>query len=219
MKTIRQRQNAIFEFIRDYILKKGYPPTVREICKALNISSTSTVYNDINALVEGGLLTKNPSKPRAIMLSPELRKDLIISSDNEITYESDSPDTVNIPIIGDVSAGTGILAEENIEEYLPLPEQYFSSKDHFILKVRGDSMINAGIFGGDYIIVEKCDRAENGDTVVAMLDGFETEATVKTFYDEGDKVRLQPENDEYSPIYADRVRILGKVKGVFRYYS
>ncbi|MBR5230581.1 MAG: transcriptional repressor LexA [Firmicutes bacterium] len=214
---LKEREKKILDYMKNEIKTKGYPPTVREICSALGIKSTSTTHKDIESLVRQGYLVKDPSKPRALMVvDPE---------DNDIQsgYGNVSPlpahDIVEIPIVGRVAAGTPILAEENIEDTFPVPARYASGGTNFMLRVRGESMIEAGIMDGDLILVHQTQEASNGEIVVAMIDGFESEATVKTFYREDGYIRLQPENHTMSPIIVQDVKIMGKVKGVFRYFS
>ena len=209
----RAREQRILEFMRKEVMERGYAPTVREICNALSIKSTSTVHKDIENLVVQGHLRKDPSKPRAYVLTEEMKQG---GFDANVTPLFEN--TVEVPVVGNVAAGSPILAEENIDDTFPLPARYVSGTN-FMLKVRGESMVNVGIFDGDLILVEQRETANNGDIVVAMVDGFESEATVKTFYRESDHIRLQPENDNMSPIIVKDARILGKVKGVFRYYS
>lgn len=207
-----ERRKRIFTFMKDQIAAQGYAPTVREVCEALGIRSTSTVHQDIKMLVAQGLLRKDPAKPRAIALDQPLPKTDANRDACEIIEE-----TVAIPIVGAIAAGRPILAEENIEDAFPMPARYIRGTD-YILKVRGDSMINAGIMDGDMILVEQTPTAENGEIVVAMIDGFESEATVKRYYREKDYVRLQPENDTMNPIIVRDLRILGRVRGVLRFY-
>ena len=187
---LKEREQKILDYMREEIRKKGYPPTVREICSALNIKSTSTAHKDISNLVKAGYIKKDPSHTEVI----------------------------DIPVVGRIAAGTPILAEQNIEDSFPVPARFVGNNPNFMLTVRGESMIEAGIMDGDYILVEQQNTARNGDIVVAMVDGFESEATVKTFYREGDHIRLQPENSTMSPIIVNDVKILGKVRGVFRYF-
>jgi repressor LexA len=214
MDNLTPREQKILTYMKEEIKKKGYPPTVREICSALNIKSTSTTHKDIETLAEKGYLVKDPSKPRALMV--------ISTQDEAQTHRgfgnTERSDVVDVPLIGRIAAGTPILAEENIDDMFPVPSRYVKGDVNFMLSVRGESMKNAGIFDGDYILVEQTGAANNGDMVVAMIDGFESEATVKTFYKEDGHVRLQPENDDMSPIIVQDVKILGKVKGVFRYF-
>ncbi|MDO4393162.1 MAG: transcriptional repressor LexA [Bacillota bacterium] len=210
---LKNREQKILDFIRLQIKQKGYPPTVREICNELGIKSTSTVHNDIASLIEQGYIMKDPAKPRALKLVDTDKAE----KGEEETQISHTP-VVEVPLVGRIAAGTPILAEQNIEETFPIPERFIGDGTNFMLTVKGESMIEAGIMDGDYILVEKQSSVRNGDMVVAMVDGFESEATVKTFYREGDHVRLQPENSTMSPIIVKDVRILGKVKGVFRYF-
>ena len=216
MSKQQEREQKILTFMRKELKAKGYPPTVREIGTALGIKSTSTVHKDIASLVEQGYLKKDPAKPRALMLVDSDTPDTA----GEISNVSSSrEDVVDVPVVGSVAAGTPILAEENIEDTFPVPAGFVKG-DSFMLKVRGESMVNAGIMDGDLILVQQQNTAYNGEIVVAMVDGdFESEATVKTFYREDGHVRLQPENDTMDPIIVDDAKILGKVKGVFRYLS
>ncbi len=219
---LKEREQKILNYMREEIRKKGYPPTVREICSALNIKSTSTAHKDIANLVKAGYIKKDPSKPRALMLVDMERE--TDPSDPNSAYRVGSDDgvsrteVVDIPVVGRIAAGTPILAEQNIEDSFPVPARFVGTNPNFMLTVRGESMIEAGIMDGDYILVEQQNTARNGDIVVAMVDGFESEATVKTFYREGDHIRLQPENSTMSPIIVNDVKILGKVRGVFRYF-
>ena len=204
------------------IKQKGYPPTVREICSALGIKSTSTAHKDIDSLVRQGFIKKDPSKPRALMVvDRELSDDIqdLSASERDALPDADlaPADVIEIPVVGRIAAGSPVLAEQNIEDSFPVPARFVGSGTNFMLTVRGESMIEAGIMDGDYILVNQQQTARNGDIVVAMVDGFESEATVKTFYKEDDYIRLQPENSSMSPIIVKDVKILGKVKGVFRY--
>ncbi len=225
--ALKEREIRILAYMKDIVAKNGYPPTVREICTALGIKSTSTVHRDIENLERGGFLKKDPAKNRALMIVyenlPESMKDGSEQESSGATAPFASAgrmDVVDIPVVGRVAAGTPILAEQNIEGTFPLPAQYASrGSENFMLTVHGDSMVDAGIFDGDYILVQQQSTAENGEIVVAMIDGFESEATVKTFYREDGHVRLQPQNSTMSPIIVQDVHILGKVKGVFRYFS
>ena len=212
-----EREQKILSFMKNEIKTKGYPPTVREICTALGIKSTSTVHKDIASLVDQGFLKKDPSKPRALMVV-DTEEHASLAADAGQNNVAEREDVVDIPIVGRVAAGTPILAEQNVEDTFPVPARY-AGGNNFMLRVRGESMINVGIMDGDLILVEQQNTARNGEIVVAMIDGFESEATVKTFYHEGDHIRLQPENDTMSPIIVRDVSILGKVKGVFRYFS
>ena len=199
---ISKKQSEILEYIKEQILEKGYPPAVREICEAVHLKSTSSVHAHLETLEKNGYIRRDPTKPRAI----EICDDSFQLVRNEMT---------SIPIIGTVAAGQPILATENIEGYFPVPVDMVPNAETFILKVKGDSMINAGIFSGDQIFVERTNVARNGDMVVGLVDDS---ATVKTFYKEQGHVRLQPENDTMDPIIVDDCDILGKVFGVFRLY-
>lgn len=196
--TLNVQEKRVFDYLKEQIREKGYPPSIREICAALNFKSTSSVHQYIARLAEKGYIDKGDLKTRAIKIV------------------GDEP-TISIPIVGKVAAGEPILAQENIEDYFSIGESFFSQSDlkneTFVLKVQGESMLNAGINNGDYIIVSKENTARNGQIVVAMIDG---NATVKTFYKEKDHVRLQPENDTMEPIIVKDVQIVGKVVGLFR---
>lgn len=199
---ISAKQQEILEYIKEEILKKGYPPTVRDICEAVHLSSTSSVHSHLASLEKNGYIRRDPTKPRAI--------EIIDDSFQLVRHEMTS-----IPVVGAVAAGSPILAQQNIDSYFPLPVEYAPNAQSFILKVKGDSMINAGIFDGDMIFVEQCNTARNGDIVVALV---EDSATVKTFYKENGHIRLQPENDNMEPFIFDHVDILGKVYGVLRLF-
>ena len=226
---LKEREQRILNYMKEEIRKKGYPPTVREICSALGIKSTSTAHKDIDSLVKQGYIKKDPSKPRALMIvdnTPDTAShinDAYGGNDNAALSDS-SPDTayhtevIEVPLVGRIAAGTPILADQNIEDSFPVPARFVNGGTSFMLTVKGESMIEAGIMDGDYILVEQQQTARNGEIVVAMVDGFESEATVKTFYREADHIRLQPENSTMSPIIVKDVKILGKVKGVFRYF-
>lgn len=210
-RSITKRQQQIYDFIRSYQKEKGYPPSVREMAAAVGLSSPSTVHAHLSALEAHGLIKRDKTKPRALELFNEdgsSVKEGTISIENE-------PDrgSVSLPLVGRVAAGIPILAEQNIEDTFTLPTEIASDSSSFILEVHGESMINAGIFNGDYIIVREQKSAMNGEIVVAMIDG---EATVKTFYKEAGRVRLQPENDTMEPIYASNPTILGKVVALMR---
>lgn len=197
------KQQEILEYIKDCILQKGYPPAVREICEAVHLKSTSSVHAHLETLEERGYIRKDPTKPRTIE----------ILDDN---FNLSRREFVNIPIVGTVTCGEPILAVEHIEGYFPVPPEYLhaNGKNTFMLKVKGDSMINAGIFDGDLVMVEENNTAHNSDIVVALI---EDSATVKTFYKENGHIRLQPENDTMEPIIVESdVTILGKVIGLFR---
>lgn len=213
MKKSEQRQQDILAFMKKTIAAKGYSPTVREICQALKIKSTSTVHSDIKALEDKGLVRKDPSKPRTV-----LPVDMMPGTTP--SPSADDINTVTLPVIGNVAAGEPILAEQNIVDEFPMPARFVGPGNNFILTVHGDSMVNVGINDGDYLIVQESHEASNGEIVVALVnDGFESGATVKRFYKESDHIRLQPENDFMEPIIATDVVVVGKVKGVFRYLS
>lgn len=214
MDALKDREQKILEYMREQVREKGYPPTVREICRDLRIKSTSTVHKDIENLVKAGYIVKDPSKPRALMLVEEHASQ---PAGSEKVKERE--DVVDIPVIGRIAAGTPILAEENYEDSFPVPAGFVSGGTNFMLTVKGESMIEAGIMDGDYILVRQQETANNGDIVVAMIDGFESEATVKTFYKEDGHIRLQPENETMNPIIVQDAKILGKVTGVFRYFQ
>jgi repressor LexA len=199
---ISAKQREILEEIKQAILNKGYPPTVRELCDACNLKSTSSVHAHLETLEKNGYLKRDPSKPRAI--------EIVDDNFNMIRRE-----VVNVPVVGNVAAGQPLLAVQNIEEYFPIPAEHVPQHQAFMLRVKGESMINAGILDGDTIIVQQQDTANNGDMVVALVDDS---ATVKTFYKENGHIRLQPENDTMDPIIVDNCVILGKVFGVFRFF-
>lgn len=197
------RQKEVFEYVKKWIREKGYPPSVREICEGIGLSSTSTVHAHLNQLENKGLIRRRESKNRCI----EILEPNFYSGTRELIY---------MPIVGKVAAGEPIFAEENIEDTFPLPLEYFNTNDtYFMLRVQGDSMIEAGINNKDLIVVRKQAIARNGDIVVALVDDS---ATVKTFYKEKNRYRLQPENKYYEPIIVDEVTILGVVAGLFRTY-
>jgi len=196
---LTKRQKEIFDFIRNYASKTGYPPTVREIGKAVGLHSSSTVHAHLANLEKVGLLRRDPSKPRAIELLVGRAKRAVKAS--------------SVPVVGEVAAGEPVLAEENIEEYLELPSVIGGDEGDFILQVKGDSMKDAGILEGDYVVVQQADSARNGEIVVALL---EDEATVKRYFREKDRVRLQPANKEFKPIRTRDAKVLGRVVGVFR---
>ena len=196
------KQQEILDFMKQEILNKGYPPTVRDICEAVNLKSTCSVHFHLETLEKNGYIHRDPTKPRAIE---------IIDDNFNLTRR----EVVNVPIVGRVAAGEPILAVENIENYFPIPAEFMPNQDTFMLRVKGESMINAGILDGDLIVVMKQDTARNGDMVVALVDDS---ATVKTFYKEGDHIRLQPENDTMDPIIVPNCEILGKVFANFRFF-
>jgi len=220
MEPLKDRERKILTYMKEEIRKKGYPPTVREMCTALGIKSTSTTHKDLENLEMKGYIKKDPAKPRALMIiDPDTEKSLGAGGPAEpaVSDHTDRADVVDIPVIGRIAAGTPILAEQNIEDTIPVPARFLPKGNSFMLTVRGESMVEAGIMDGDYILVHQQNTANNGDIVVAMVDGFESEATVKTFYKENGHIRLQPENRNMSPIIVEDVKILGLVKGVFRY--
>ena len=196
---LTKRQKEIFDYIKRYAGKHGYPPTVREIGKAVGLTSSSTVHAHLANLEKIGLLRRDPTKPRAIELLLDKAKRAMRGD--------------GLPVVGQVAAGTPILAEENIEEYVEVPDTIGGEDGNYVLRIRGDSMRDAGILEGDYVVVEPADDADNGEIVVALL---ETEATVKRFYREKDRIRLQPANDAYKPIRTRDAELLGRVVGVFR---
>ena len=222
---LKEREQRILDYMKEVIKTKGYPPTVREIGAALGIKSTSTTHKDIESLVRQGYLVKDPSKPRALMVVDPAEKSGHVNAASGSAAAGGNVsafpenEIAEIPIVGRVAAGTPILAEENIEGSFPVPARFAGNGTSFMLRVRGESMIEAGIMDGDLILVQQTREANNGEIVVAMIDGFESEATVKTFYKEDGHIRLQPENSSMSPIIVKDATILGRVKGVFRYFS
>ena len=199
--TITAKQKEILEYIKSEILKRGFPPAVREICEAVHLKSTSSVHSHLETLEKNGYIRRDSTKPRAIEILDE-------------AFNFTRREMVNVPIVGRVAAGEPLLAEQNIEEYFPIPMEFMPNKQTFLLKVCGESMINAGILNGDYVLAQEENTAHNGDMVVAMI---EDGATVKTFYKEEGVIRLQPENDFMDPIIVPDCTILGKVIGVFRF--
>ena len=199
---ISEKQREILEYIKQEILQRGYPPAVREICEAVNLKSTSSVHSHLETLEKNGFIRRDPTKPRAIE---------ILDDDFNLTRR----EVVNVPVVGQVAAGEPILAEQNIQDYFPIPVEYMPNAETFMLKVKGESMINAGIFSGDTVLVQRQSDARNGDMVVALVGDS---ATVKTFYKEDGHYRLQPENDTMDPIIVDHCEVLGKVFGVFRFF-
>lgn len=201
-RKISDKQQQILDFMKDEILTKGYPPSVREICEAVHLKSTSSVHSHLETLEKYGYIRRDPTKPRAIEIVDD-------------GFQMVRRETSSIPIIGTVAAGQPIFAQQNIEGYFPIPADFIPSGtgDTFVLKVKGESMINVGIFDGDQIFVQQCSNVRNGDIVVALVDDS---ATVKTFYKENGHIRLQPENDTMNPIIVQDCKILGKVFGVFR---
>lgn len=203
MRELTKRQEEIYEYLKHIVSTKGYPPSVREIGEAVGLASSSTVHGHLSRLEEKGYIKRDPTKPRAIE---------IVQEESPVDYS----ETIHVPVIGKVTAGVPITAIENVEEYFPLPAHFTSShnSDIFILDVVGESMIEAGIYDKDKVIVRRQSIAENGDIIVAMTE--EDEATVKRFYKENNRYRLQPENSAMDPIYLDSVTVLGKVVGLFR---
>lgn len=199
---ISAKQQQILEFIKDEILKKGYPPAVREICEAVHLKSTSSVHSHLETLEKNGYIRRDPTKPRAIEIVDD-------------SFQMVRREMTSIPIVGTVAAGVPIFAQQNIEGYFPVPADIVPAGESFVLRVKGESMINAGILDGDQIFVQQCNTARNGDIVVALV---EDSATVKTFYKENGYIRLQPENDTMEPIIVQDCVILGKVFGIFRSY-
>ncbi len=199
---ISDKQKEILEYIKSEILNRGYPPSVRDICEAVHLKSTSSVHSHLETLEKNGYIRRDPTKPRAIEIIDD-------------TFNLSRREVVNIPLLGRVAAGEPLLAVENVETYFPIPAEYMPNEETFMLKVKGESMINAGIFDGDNILVQKQSTASDGDMVVALVDDS---ATVKTFYKEKDHYRLQPENDNMEPIIVEECAVLGKVFGVFRFF-
>ena len=197
---ISKKQEEILEYIKSQILERGFPPAVREICEAVNLKSTSSVHSHLETLEKNGYIHRDPTKPRAIEILDD-------------TFNLTRREMVNVPIIGRVAAGEPLLAQQNIENYFPIPAEMMPNKQTFLLQVQGESMINAGILNGDYILVQQQQTADNGDKVVALIDDG---ATVKRFFKENGHIRLQPENDYMEPIIVDHCDILGKVIGLFR---
>lgn len=205
-EKLTTKQEEILNFIKQEILTKGYPPSVREICEAVSLKSTSSVHAHLESLEKKGYIRKDPTKPRTI--------EVVDDSFNVLRSE-----IISIPVIGRVAAGVPLFAEENIEGYFPLAAEFMPSGEVFVLTVHGNSMVNVGILDGDMIIVEKKDTANNGEIVVAMIqdeDSLEASATVKTFYREDGYIRLQPENDTLDPIIVKKCEIVGKVMGLYR---
>lgn len=198
--NITAKQQEILEYIKEIILSKGYPPTVREICERVHLKSTSSVHAHLETLEKNGYIRRDPAKPRCIEIVDD-------------TFNLARREIVNVPVLGSVAAGQPLLAVENIDSYFPLPAQYMPNSEVFMLNVKGESMINIGIYDGDQILVKRQNTASNGDVIVALV---EDSATVKTFYKESGHIRLQPENDYMDPIIVDNCEILGKVIGLFR---
>lgn len=199
---ITKKQSEILDFMKLEIINKGYPPSVREICEAVNLKSTSSVHSHLETLEKNGYIRRDPTKPRAIE---------IIDDNFNLTRR----EVANIPIVGNVAAGSPLLAVENITNYFPIPTEFLPNEECFMLNVKGESMINIGIFDKDILLVKRQQDAKNGDVIVALV---EDSATVKTFYKESGHIRLQPENDTMDPIIVPDCQILGKVIGVFRFF-
>lgn len=212
MGELKQREQDILEFITEEIQKNGYPPTVRDICASLGIKSTSTVQKSMEILEEEGYIRKLAGKRRAF--------EVVKGGKTVRKEDTERTDVIDIPVVGRVAAGTPILSEQNIEGTFPIPAQYAGKGTNFMLTVHGESMIEAGIMDGDYILVQQQQTANNGDIVVAMIEGeYEPESTVKEFHKENGHIRLQPKNSSMKPIIVDNCQIVGLVKGVFRYLN
>jgi len=205
---LSERQQEIWDFLVDYVGRLGYPPTVREIGEAVGLASPSTVHAHLANLERAGMLRRDPTKPRALELTGNRRAEPVPAA----------AEARKLPLVGQIAAGGPLLAEQNVEDYIGVPEPLSAGGEEFLLQVKGDSMIQAGILEGDYVVVRRQEDARNGDIVVALAgeDEAADEATVKRFFRENGRVRLQPENDTLDPIYAKHVQILGKVTGVFR---
>lgn len=199
---ISEKQEEILEYIKSQIIERGFPPSVRDICTAVHLKSTSSVHSHLETLEKNGYIKRDPTKPRAI--------EILDDSFNMIRKEM-----ISLPLVGRVAAGEPILAEQNIEEYIPFPAEYITKNQAYLLRVQGESMVDAGILDGDLVLVEACNTAHNGEIIVAMI---EDGATVKRFYKEDNYIRLQPENDAMEPIIVKDCSILGKVRGVFRLF-
>jgi len=210
---LTKRQQEIFDFIRSYSEKNGYPPTVRDIGKAVGLASSSTVHAHLSNLEKLGVLRRDPTKPRALELLDRATR----SAGSAVQGAIDKVRPGGLPVVGAVAAGSPVLAEENIEEYVQVPQAAGGEEGEYVLKVRGDSMVDAGILEGDYVVVQRRDEARDGEIVVALVG--DDEATVKRYFREKDHIRLQPENPAMEPILADDVQILGRVVGLFRSVS
>ena len=200
---ISPKQQEILEYIKSQILERGFPPAVRDICEAVHLKSTSSVHSHLETLEKNGYIRRDPTKPRAIEILDE-------------SFNFTRREMVNVPMVGRVAAGEPLLAEQNVENYFPIPMEFMPNNQTFMLRVKGDSMINVGIFDGDLALVEQRQTARNGEVIVALV---EDGATVKRFFKEEGVFRLQPENDALDPIIVKEVQILGKVIGVFRFLS
>lgn len=215
-KTLSKRQMAIYEYILEYTRERGYPPSVREIGSAVGLASPSTVHMHLKVLQERGYIRRDSKKPRTIEVVSDDAASQEPSPALASPVEDASANVMHLPLVGRVAAGMPILAEQNVEETLTLPTSIVGDSSSFILRVHGESMVNAGIFDGDYIVVKEQQDAHDGEIVVALVDDS---ATVKTFYRERDRIRLQPENDSMDPIYVDDVTILGRVTALIRSMS
>ncbi|MCQ2560679.1 MAG: transcriptional repressor LexA [Clostridia bacterium] len=213
MNNLTEREQMVLDFMKEHVAKWGYPPTVRDIAAAVGIKSTSTVQKAIDGLVVKGYVKRQDGKRRAL--------DIVDTNPAKPApvKEVEREDVIDLPVVGRIAAGTPILAEQNIDDTFPIPSRFVGKGTNFMLTVHGQSMIEAGIFNGDYILVQQQETANNGDIVVAMIDGMESEATVKEFHKENGHIRLQPKNSEMDPIIVDDCKILGIVKGVFRYLN
>ncbi len=200
---ISKKQQEILDYMKNEILNRGFPPSVREICEAVGLKSTSSVHAHLESLEKNGYIHRDPTKPRAIEILDE-------------NFNLTRREVVNVPMVGTVAAGQPLLAVENVDSYFPIPSEFMPNAQSFMLKVKGESMINAGILNGDQVLVQQASTAENGDIVVALIDDS---ATVKTYYKENGHIRLQPANDSMDPIIVSDCRILGKVFGVFRFLN
>lgn len=203
MKKLTTRQQQILDYVKKYANNKGYPPSVREIGHAVGLSSSSTVHAHLSALEAKGYIKRDADKPRALEIFGNEKK------------QAEDINNVSLPLVGRVAAGQPILAEENVESYFSMPQEFVGNQANFMLEVHGESMIEAGIYNGDYVAIKKQPTATNGEIIVAMVG--DDEATVKRFYNEGSRIRLQPENSSMEPIYGtNEIKILGKVVAVFR---
>lgn len=207
MDKLSLKQQEVYDFLVEKMKKYGYPPSIREICQGVGVKSTSTIHGHLSKLEEKGYIKRDSSKKRAIEL-------LVKNKEAKENTFPTSMSVESIPMVGRVAAGSPILAEENIEDYFTIPTSHLGQGEHFMLRISGDSMIEAGIFDHDYVLVQRTSDARNGECIIALLDDS---ATCKTFYREKDHIRLQPENSSYDPIITKDVQIIGKVKGVFRF--
>lgn len=214
-QKITEKQLKILKFIKEEVNKKGYPPSVREICTGVGLKSTSTVHGYLSRLEENGYIRRDHTKPRAIeVLLPGEEKQEVSLEDNVVSMEDYKKNVALVPIVGTVTAGEPILAHENIESSFPMPLDFVDDGNYFMLRIKGDSMIEIGIMDQDYVLVRQQQDAKNGDVIIALLDDS---ATCKTYYKEKDSIRLQPQNSSLSPIYSKNVQVIGLVKGVYRH--